>query len=77
MRAVHSYRVRIRLNKLIIYSRISLLQLADYLRYTRGLAVLYRGPPEWRPEAEILMIEEEDGLAAVEPPGWPQRTDRA
>ena len=53
------------------------MQLADYLRYTRGLAVLYRGPPEWRPEAEILMIEEEDGLAAVEPPGWPLRTDRA
>ena len=53
------------------------MQLADYLQYSEGLAVLYRGPPEWRPEAEILKIEEEDGLAAVEPLGWPLRTDRA
>ena len=42
------------------------MQLADYLRYSGGLA-----------EAEVQKIEEEDGLATVELLGWPLRTDRA
>ena len=46
------------------------MQLADLLSSTGA-------PPEWRPEAEILKIEEEDGLTPVEPLGWPLRTDRA
>ena len=55
---------------LITISRISLMQLADLLSSTGA-------PPEWRPKAEILKNGEEDGLAAVEPLGWPPRTDRA
>ena len=33
-----------------------------------GFSVHYRGPPEWRPEAEILQAEEEADHDAAEPP---------
>ena len=70
MRAVHSYRVRIRLTRVNNY-------LPDFSHAVGGFLSSTGAPPEWRPKAEILKTAEEDGLAAVELLGWPPRTDRA